>query len=412
MTRFRMWTLISLATGLAAGCANSSQSASPAPSPTVHSTVAPTPSAVALAPSPVAPTGDIVARANGTAVTRQQLIAPLTEAYGLNVLLNLVQLELAEQDVARGGDAVSEDDVRDEYDRTLAQMFKEADKVDYDGLLDQMLTQQKLTRAEFEIVMRTNANLRKIAAPWVNEKVTETNMRELFNLNYGEKVRVRHIQTANLVEWSEARRRVESGEPFADVARALSRNARTKQLGGVLPPFSRQATDLPEQFKSSAFALKVGELSEAVSTGTEFHLIKLEERIEPRAVKYEDMEDVLRQQLVDQLTLARVAELRRQMGGLALRTLTIEDPALRRQWEDRLKQQETTITGKDSIRKQLEEERRTREADGASTPASPSDLTPAGPGGVQEVTAPPTGTGTASPEAVSPERPPATQPAP
>ena len=363
-----------------------------------HGTTAPTIGSGTPTPAvmsnPQQATGEVVARANGRVVTRDQLTKPLTDAYGLNVLLNLMQLQLAEQEADRAGARVGDDDVKIEFEHFMAQTFKSADKADYPGLLDQVLTQQRLSRAELDIVMRTNANLRKVAEPLVREKVTEDNLRDLFNAQYGEKVRIRHIQCSNLQEWQEARRRIDNGEAFADVARALSRNARTGSLGGELPPFSRQATDLPEVFKSAAFNLKPGELSEAVQSGEAFHLLKLEERITPKAVKFEDMRDVLRDQLDEQFVQATVTELRRQVGALVLRTMTIEDPVLRRQFEDRLKKQEATVTDKNTIRKQMEQVRKERE--GAATPttapADPVDVTPPG--------------------AVSPERPPATMPAP
>lgn len=305
---------------------------------------------------PAAAGDQVIARLNGRPITLAQLQKPLLEGHGLNVLLNLVQLEMARQRVAAAGLTVSDQDVEQERQLTLSKLFQEADKSEYDQLFEQFLQQQHITKTEFDLVIQTNACLRKLAEPLVKDKITEASLQEAFRQLYGETVQVRHIQLANMQEVLEAKRRLASGEPFEKVAREMSRNARTAELGGELPPFSRQAA-YPQAMKDTAFSLKEGEVSDAVMFEGAYHLIKLERRIAPKAVKFEDVKDGLRQDLHERLVQATMKQLRTEISADAIRGLAIDDPMLKEQYEDKLRRRDQQIRDRQQILQQLEKER-------------------------------------------------------
>jgi parvulin-like peptidyl-prolyl isomerase len=279
----------------------------------------------------------VVARVNGNPITMRQLTQPLVEGYGLNILLNLVQLELAKQDAARKRITLSPHDIEVERDQTLSRLFQDADKADYDELFEQFLQQQRISKPEFDIVLTTNAYLRKIAEPQLKGMINEQNLQEAYRQMYGEKVQVRHIQCANMTEILEAKRMLAEGKPFEQVAQELSRNQHTAGLGGELPPFSRSAANFPQAFKDAAFALKVGEVSDPVQADGAFHLIKLEQRIQPNpnVVKYEDVKESVRQELEDKLLQAAVKQMRQELTLQALKALQIDEPTLKAQFEAR-----------------------------------------------------------------------------
>lgn len=299
----------------------------------------------------------VIARVGSRQITAEQLQKPLMEAYGLNVLLNLVQLELARDTAQRQGITVSAEDVEQERKQTLSRMFKDSPPEDYPALMEQFLQQQRISRPEFEIVIETNAHLRKIAEPKLEGKISEENVKEAFLQTYGETVRVRHIQCANLQEIVEAQRRIAAGEAFDAVAREVSRNAQTKALGGGLPSFSRTTPGLPQAFKDAAFSLQPGQISDPVQAEGAYHLIKLEERVAPRAVKYEDHKEIVRADLYDRLLQAAVKELRQQLAQQALSQLRIEDPVLRAQFDARKNQRDAEINQREEFRKDLEKQR-------------------------------------------------------
>ena len=326
---------------------------------------------VAAQPAPTTmPNDQVVARVDDIAITVGQLQRPLFEGYGLNVLLNVVQLELAKQVAANAKVVVTEADVNRERDMTLEKMFKDAPKQDYDNLFEQFLTQQRSSRAEFDVVMGVNAHLRKVAEPMLAGKISDENLKEAFNVMYGERVQVRHIQASNLQEIQEARRRVDAGEPFAAVAREISRNQRSAALGGLLPEFSRATTDLPQSLKDAAFALKPGELSDPVEAKGAYHLLKLENRIAPKAVKFEDVKDGIREELHERAVQETVKQLRQQIVQQAREKLKIENAELQRQFQKMTdKKQESQVKDAEGIRGALkrERERRGLPEDDAST---------------------------------------------
>lgn len=308
---------------------------------------------------PPAPSADerIVARVGSRTVSMRQLQQPLLEAEGLNVLLNLVQLELAKETAERSNVVVLPEDIRQERAQTMARMFESATPEDYDELLEQFLRREGLSRPSFDLVMETNAYLRKIAEPMLKDKITEESLEEGFRAMYGETVKVRHIQAANVREIQEAQRRLAAGETFEKIAQELSRNARTKDLGGELPAFSRMATDIPQSFKDAAFALEVGEVSDPVQASGAYHLIKLEQRIAPKAVKFEEHKESIRRELYERLMQATVKDLRQQLAAKALAGLKIEEPTLKAQFDQRMNQRTAKIKDREQIREELEKQR-------------------------------------------------------
>jgi parvulin-like peptidyl-prolyl isomerase len=328
---------------------------------------------------------ETVARLPGLVITQRQFLAPLIEAHGLPVLLNVVQTELAKQNAQRIGLKLSADDLRQERDRTLEQAFSEADdktqeqitdalargdqptadrlreelKHDRERALEQYLAQQRVSRPEFELLVQTNAYLRKIAERDMKE-IPDDVLRKAFDAEYGATVRVRHIQSNNKQEIMQARERLKAGEPFEKVAREMSRNARTAALGGELPRFSLAHTSIPANFKQAAFSLNEGQVSDMVECDGAYHLIKLEQKFPPRAVKFEAVKDGLRTKVREQVLQGAVGHLRDQMADQARTTLQIEDPVLREQFARRLDDRDRQIKEMDKIREQQERERRLR----------------------------------------------------
>ena len=105
------------------GCARGKE---PAPRPRLQEpvTIAPAESAANSTQALAASADEPVATVGGISITRAQLQQPLIEAYGLNILLNLVQLELAKAQAQRAGITVSDQDIHAERDLTLGKMFK------------------------------------------------------------------------------------------------------------------------------------------------------------------------------------------------------------------------------------------------------------------------------------------------
>lgn len=371
-------TAVGIVIGLSllAGCKGTPQSANTGNPGSAHSATG------GMVPHAQSPTTDpAVAEVSGLMVTESQLRQPLVKAYGLNILLNLVQLELAQREAQRAGVTVTETDYAAERTETIDRLFAsmnapdlekiqtlratnpaEADKQlaalrkDNESKLDQPLAQLGTTPAELEIVIKVNATLRKIAEPQVEKAITDEKLHEAFRIQYGEKAVVRHIQANNLADLNEARRRLAAGEPFAKVAKELSTNHLTAAVGGELPAFTRNNTTFPQSFRDAAFSLKVGEVSDAVQADGAYHLIKLEQLIEPKVVKFEDVKDAVRADLQRRLVEIAVRNLRHELAQEALTKLTILDPVLKKKFEDKLKEQQSRVQDSNEVREKLKKQ--------------------------------------------------------
>ncbi len=393
--------------GLLAGCAKNAPAPESNSGNLANQNVAVSSTQPANAPPRALNGDDVVAWVNGTPVTTKQLVQPLIESSGLNMLLNLVQLELAKQDAAKKGITVSPEDIAQERDDTIAHMFKDATKADYDQLLEQFLQQQHLSKPEFDLVIETNAYLRKIAEPELVGKITDDKLEEEYRSQYGETVRVRYIQCANLQEVAAAKARLGAGDAFEKVAREVSRDERTRGLGGELPPFSRATPGLPQSFKDVAFALKIGEVSDPVQAGGAYHLIKLEQRIAPKAVKFVDVKKSIRADMEDRLMQQAIKVLRNQLASQAMQSMKIEEPTLRRQFAARIDKHEAELRDREQVRSQLEKERRNLATQQVIPETNPAATTQ---GATNVAPAPPTTT--PAPAAPAPAAPAPAAPAP
>jgi parvulin-like peptidyl-prolyl isomerase len=316
-----------------------------------------------------------VAIVGGIEIKRSEIVQPLLEGYGLNVLMNVAELELAKQEAATRHLTVTPQDITAENDRVLSALFKGASKDDYPQLMQQLLTQQRISQAEFDIFIQTNAYLHKIAEPIVQGEITEDKLQESFKAIYGETIVIRDIQLTNMEEVTEAKRRIASGESFQQVAKEMSRNTQTAPLGGEMPPFSRYS-GYPDEFKDVAFALKDGEISDPVHVEGFYHLIQMVKHIPPKAVKYEDVKASLRADLTDRLMEARLKTMREQMVDRISATIKFPDPnsVLAKAYVQKKTETEQEVHGQDQIRDAMKRDEARTAAAATQQAKSPTTL--------------------------------------
>jgi parvulin-like peptidyl-prolyl isomerase len=223
-----------------------------------------------------------------------------------------------------------------------------------DQLLDQLLQQQHVSRAEFGVILEVNAYLRKLAEPKVTAKLTDDAVRQQFNVMYGEKVVVHYIVCNNMAEAAEVRRDLAGGKTFEDVARARSLDRRTAYTGGELPAFTLQDNRFPPEFKQVAFSLKKGEVSDPVQIAHFIYILKLVDRIPPAHARFEDYRDSVRKELYETTVQAAMKVMRDSLGRMALESLTIRDPVLARQWADKMNQKNGQVKDSEQLRRELD----------------------------------------------------------
>jgi foldase protein PrsA len=314
---------------------------------------------------------EVVATVRGDRITRKDLEPVLEEGYGLNVLLTLVQLDLVEQEAAKQAVVVTPADVASERTITMNNLVRATEEMDSAGqptteptdnlssdqqnqLLDQLLQQQHVSRAEFNVILEVNAYLRKLAEPTVNAKLTDDAVRQQFNVMYGEKVVVHYIVCNNMAEAGEVRRDLAAGKSFEDIARARSLDRRTAYTGGELPAFTLQDNRFPPEFKQVAFGLKKGEVSDPVQIARFIYIIKLVDRIPPAHARFEDYRDSVRKELYESTVQAAMKVMRDNLGRMALDSLSIRDPILAKQWADKMNKTNGQVKDSEQLRRELD----------------------------------------------------------
>jgi hypothetical protein len=363
----RMLGLTVIATALLYGCGeNNPPPFDPHPSPSgvapEKSTAAPG-SRVAFASE----MDTVIAHVTGEPVTMRQLVDPLVKAHGLDFLLHLVQLDLVKQYAKKSGIIVTARNIDDERQMMLDRMFKDADDArlidaleralkekrssdvellrselesERGEFLEQFLTAKHMARVEFDMLVETDAYLRKLAEPQVAPKITEEALKATWGQLYGEHIFVKYMSLVNMDEVLRAKRRMAEGESFEVVAREMSQDPRTAGLGGELPGFTR-TTKIPggEAFKDAAFSLKDNEVSDVVAMGTRYTLIKRIRVEPPQTVKYEDVKQIVYRTLYDaQLRLA-IGDLKKELEKEARDQLKIIDPLLSQQYSEKVEHQ-------------------------------------------------------------------------
>jgi DNA-binding transcriptional regulator GbsR (MarR family) len=110
-------------------------------------------------------------------------------------------------------------------------------------------------------------------------------------------------------------------------------------------------------------------------------LIKLERRIPPKAVKFEDVKESLREQLQSGMLQATIKEMRSDLQKETQRSLKILDPTLAKQYTDRITDADKQLRDRDQINRELQRQRErlklpTTQPEDLRPPASGSTAAP------------------------------------
>ena len=151
---------------LIAGCATTPHPADSTANPAATDTSKPI-LAAAMAPTtspafPASQPAEVVAELSTTKITKADLDKLLYQTYGLQMVFDLIELDLAKNTLlVQQNKTLQQADIDRERDIVFSQMFKKADKADYDSYFAQFLQKEKIKREEFDIrAIQTSACLR------------------------------------------------------------------------------------------------------------------------------------------------------------------------------------------------------------------------------------------------------------
>jgi parvulin-like peptidyl-prolyl isomerase len=295
----------------------------------------------------------------------------LYESYGLRMMFDLLELDLAKATLAQQGGKLLPQDVQRERQLFLQKIGQDAPQSDWENLFQQALQQEHISNAEFDVkVLQTNACLRKIVEPIVINQIPDDKVRRAYEQLYGAKRRIADITLGNIREAQDALGLLQT-ESFAQVARDMSLDRETAARGGEWPAFSAQSHEIPDVIRNTAFSLEKNQVSATIVSGDKYHLIKLLEIIPPKVVKYEDVKDYVRKQLENALIEADIKRLREELVNKTQALVQIDDPTLAAQWKELKDKASAKDTDHDGLAKQLDAEHRRAATNPAATQASP-----------------------------------------
>ncbi len=233
-------------------------------------------------PSGVTSAADTIATVNGQPISRASAVDLLLQSHGPALLEQIVVLTAAEREAAEKGLSVTPADIDRELDLALRQLINpqlpvaplEFDRGAAERVLDAVLDERNISRAEFMIGMRRNACLRKLVE--AEQRTDAEDLRAEYERTYGARVQIRHIQLATLADVARAKDRLAAGMDFAEAARHFSANTASAPRGGLLEPFSAGDEEVPPALREAAFRLSPGEVSSAIRVGEWYHLLKFE----------------------------------------------------------------------------------------------------------------------------------------
>lgn len=312
----------------------------PATPPTALAAPTTSPSASA-SPSAEPPAETIIAQVYGKPIYRAQLTELLIHSHGLQVLEQLILLELARQRATGLGLSVTPADIAAEHEHALQRIATPIVRPDTPALdrpaaqrqLEQILRAKNVSLKEWELRMEMLAYLRKIASAETEKMpITEPMLREQYDLDYAERVQVRHIQLSSIKAAAGIRTLLAAGKDFELLARQYSENPLTADQGGLLPPFTRHDPAVSPLIREAAFQLQVGEISTTIHEGGVYQILKLEQRFPASQVTFEQADPkALRQRFLDRLIRQRQDELQRELLNTA--SIRVLDPELKRQYQ-------------------------------------------------------------------------------
>ena len=268
--------------------------------------------AVMLAQQPAAAdmdNGDVVATVNGDPIERNQLFQAMYEQGGQEALDQLITRKLIIQEAERLDLTVSEEELDLEIQSIIDESFQGNEEE-----LQSVLEFYGISMESFRDDARLNLLVRKLATEQLED--TEEQARQFFEENrflfdQEEEIEARHILVESEAEADDILAQLEDGEDFAILAAEYSLDTSNKDQAGYLGFFGRGMM-VPE-FEEAAFALEIGEISQPVETNFGFHIIELLDRQDGTEAAYEDVEEQVREAMIEDRIPSIINELVRTL---------------------------------------------------------------------------------------------------
>lgn len=282
----------------------------------------------------------------------QELYDALKDAYGREVLRQLIDRILLREELKRRGIQIGADAIRRAYEDHIKAFARSAgQKIQPDSFLRYHFG---LSSAEYkDRVIWTQLALRRLV-----EKEMAITDADLFNYYWSsrkrytspEEVRAWHIlvdptrfskkggegaRSAGPAEWQAAQRyalsivkRIQGGESFKALAKSVSHDRKSAERNGDLGFLPRGMMARP--FEEAAFGLALGSVSDPVKTVFGYHIIMVTDRTKKQLKPFASVKESVREDYEEYLTKTQAASVLDRLRRAAFREgrLKVLDPDL------------------------------------------------------------------------------------
>ncbi|MDD5219228.1 MAG: peptidylprolyl isomerase [Candidatus Bipolaricaulis sp.] len=256
----------------------------------------------------------------------------------VQALENLVTQVIVDDEIARRGITVSDDEASAEFDRQFKEYLASQGLTEEEYVAKE-LAPRNLTLSQFREQARgtirtqlINQELQRAVAGPI--EISDEDLEAYWFENRAtydieEQVRASHILVATEQSASEVLAALDSGADFAALAMERSSDTGSAAKGGDLGWFGRG--QMVEAFEQAAFALAKGERSGVVQTNYGYHIILVVDRKEAVRHEFADVRDQVQEDLEEeQITEGATAWYN---ATRAAATITVNDPMLDAGWK-------------------------------------------------------------------------------
>ncbi|MGN5647979.1 peptidylprolyl isomerase PrsA [Bacillus sp. Brlt_9] len=218
---------------------------------------------------------DTVATATDSTITKGDFEKQLKDRYGKDMLY-----EMMAQDVITKKYKVSDDDVDKEVEKAKNQYGDQLKNVlKNNGLKDEADFKNQI---KFKLAMNEA----------IKKSITEKDVKD----HYKPEIKASHILVSDENEAKEIKKKLDAGASFEELAKQESQDLLSKEKGGDLGYFN--SGKMAPEFETAAYKLKIGQISDPVTSPNGYHIIKLTDKKDLKP--YDEVKDSIRKHLEEE----------------------------------------------------------------------------------------------------------------